>query len=869
MRHKALNIKHITKTLQKTTILFCLFFFVAVVSAREVQYGLKFCSYSYVPEMRSSLDLSPDNYFSFPEGFLISFDVKFDFKELQSYGYIFRIGDKTGNNIDMVLGDNIISFSSSIDNIVHNISFRDLNLLPDIWLSVQLDLDIKNNKLKIRIGKITQEWNMSGFRNFKDVSIVFGKNNYPNTLSIDVPDMTIRDIKISTPNGKELYYWKLSKFVNGGVYDEYSRHFAKCENPVWVMNQNTTWEKEGEFTCRMRPYIVYNPDESAVIIADQYSFYTFSIDDNQLNKQTVNEELAYPTNANYMIYNPTDSNYYSYNIIDEEEGREFVLYDKKTNSWSEATTYNRRIHYWHHNKYFSIEKNKVYLFGGYGHHKYKKDAYVYNITKKEWSKESLKGDNIDSRYLSGLGEISNDKLILFGGYGSKTGSQELSPQHYYDAYIIDVDNMSSKKLWELEKPNENFVVSNSLVVDTANNCFYALCYASTKFNTSVVLNRFSIENPEYEMLGDTITAGFKDVYSYIDLFFDKKNQKMVAITSSSDLADSIATVSIYSLAYPPLSKNELFQVEKSINKMPLQIVVFSIVLVLLLILLFIIYKKRKTKLVLAIDQEDIQPERFELKEDDTGIKTIKTFRKKAVFLFGGFQVVDRVGVDLTPEFKPLHKSLFLLILLNTLKNGKGISFIKLKEILWFDKSDESANNNRGVVLSRVRQLFDQVGEMRFEKRGTYWTVEIGNDIYCDYYEVLVLISKIKKNKKIDVNDIRSLLQIVSEGELLPDMQIDWVDTFKSDFANELVDLMLYLINQKETIFSNSLYIDLANAIFIHDPLNEDALKLKCKILVKMGKNGLAKTTYTNFIKEYVNWFGVNYKFTFDQVIEPQ
>ena len=161
---------------------------------------------------------------------------------------------------------------------------------------------------------------------------------------------------------------------------------------------------------------------------------------------------------------------------------------------------------------------------------------------------------------------------------------------------------------------------------------------------------------------------------------------------------------------------------------------------------------------------------------------------------------------------------------------------------------------------------ENVGEIQFNKKGTYWSVEFGEEIYCDYYEALILIKKIKENKETSINDIKRLLSIVTVGELLPHTQVEWADTFKSDFSNELVDLILYLIRQESAAFSDDTYIEMANALLVHDPLNEDALKLKCKVLVKMGKNGLAKNTYTTFTKEYAILFGIEYKYTFDQIV---
>lgn len=840
---------------------------ISLLSAQVPQYGLKFNGYSYEPEMRTSLDLSPKGHLSFPNGFSMSFDVKFDFNEIHSYGYVFRICDKKERTIDFVFGEKNVSFSSTINDIVFSSLLPDIDLKLEEWVKIKVDIDVDNEKLKFQIGHTVKEWkNLHGLRDFKKVDIVFGKNNYSKTQAIDVPDMTIKNIKIDDLSGNSLYYWKLAKYVPDGVYDEIEHQFAQCENPNWVLTCNATWNKEITFTCERYPYIAINQNHNVVSIADQHYFYSYSLSDRQLRKQIVLKGFSYPRYANQMIYNPIDSSYYVYNLVKEEDGREFTAFDSIKNIWGSTTAHNHFSDYWHHNRYFSKRSKQLFVIGGYGHHKYKEGTFVYDIDKELWTKKSFKGDTIEPRYLSGLGKIADDKLLLFGGYGSKTGNQEISPQHYYDAFEIDVKSMTSKKLWTLEAPEENFVVSNSIVVDTANNCFYALCYPFTKYNTAIRLYKFSLDKPEYEILADTIPFGFKDSFSYVDLFFDSSENSLMAITSSSPLSvDSIASISVYSLAYPPMKKTDLFQEEDAKSGL-LFWLLSTLGVLIVLSLIFYLYKSRKSKLApQKIIDEEITTDNISM-ETVNRINTVKTLRKQSIFLFGGFQVIDRDGNDLTSEFKPLIKNLFLLILLNTIKNGKGISFIKLKELLWFDKSEESANNNRGVAMSKIRQVFESIGEAKFNKQGSYWSLEFGEEIYCDYYEALLLIKKIKQEKRVEINDLKKLLAIASEGELLPNLQVDWADSFKSDFSNDFVDLLLDLIDKEDESIVDSVYLDIANAIFIHDPLNEDALKLKCKTLVKMGKNGLARNAYTTFIKEYHAWFDSNYKFTFDQVI---
>ena len=562
--------------------------------------------------------------------------------------------------------------------------------------------------------------------------------------------------------------------------------------------------------------------------------------------------------ANQMIYNPLDSIFYTYNLIKEDDAREFVPFNLTEREWGYTTAHEHNTDYRHHNRYFSTKHNRLYIFGGYGHLKYKKGALIYDISSKTWSKMALKGDSIAPRYLSGMGKIDDDHLLFFGGYGSETGNQAFQPQFYYDCYIVDIRTMEAKRLWTLDSQEENFVVSNSLIVDKANNCFYALCFPSMKSNSMISLYKFSMEKPEYEVLADQIPIKFNDVLSYVDLFYDKSDNKLIATTFASE-AGTDSNLSIYTLSFPPLKKIDLYQKKDSKKSNT----IFQITILLTSLLVLILFFIRKKKRRVSIENDEIDENNAAI----VGINTVKQLQKQSINLFGGFQVVDKQENDLTAEFKPLLKNLFLLILLNTIKTGKGISFSKLKDILWFDKTEESANNNRGVSLSKIRQIMDNVGEIRFNKKGTYWSVEFGDEIYCDYYEALVLIEKIKENKGTTINDIKRLLTIVTAGELLPGEQVEWADAFKADFSNELVDLISFLIRQESIVISDDIYIEMANALFVHDPLNEDALKIKCKVLVKMGKNGLAKNTYTTFIKEYAVLFGTEYKYSFDQIVK--
>lgn len=42
-----------------------------------------------------------------------------------------------------------------------------------------------------------------------------------------------------------------------------------------------------------------------------------------------------------------------------------------------------------------------------------------------------------SRYLSAMGIEDKDHILIMGGYGSRSGKQEESPQNYYDPLSVE------------------------------------------------------------------------------------------------------------------------------------------------------------------------------------------------------------------------------------------------------------------------------------------------------------------------------------------------------------------------------------------------------------------------------------------------
>ena len=95
---------------------------------------------------------------------------------------------------------------------------------------------------------------------------------------------------------------------------------------------------------------------------------------------------------------------------------------------------------------------------------------------------------------------------------------------------------------------------------------------------------------------------------------------------------------------------------------------------------------------------------------------------------------------------------------------------------------------------------------------------------------------------------------------------NWIDNFKSDYSCATIDLLNELLKKEEFLHNDKFRLQIAETIFSHDILNEEALQVKCTLLYNSGKKGIAKNTYDNFCKEYHTLLGVEYNIPFSQII---
>lgn len=814
--------------------------------------GLYFSSHEVIQDKRTSLNLTPNKSFEFANGFSLEFDANFRNGD-GYYGYIFRIICDNGINIDLV--SNLASQTSNFwlvykDQIL--ISYKWSDLVSggyNKWMATRMDVDIKNAKLILTINGIRQEKTIPEIAGLKNYKIVFGACRNSAFLSTDVCPMSLKDIRIYNHKNELYREWKLSKHEEDKVFDEISNAEALVDNPNWIIDKHIRWQKLKNLRVPNLLGFAQDEENGRIFFVNDQAVFVVSTESMMVDTISFASGMPYPDLlGKQIIYNKYTGELWSYNFKDNEISR--FNFDSRT--WSNDQSETSEPDFAHQNKIISPVNKSLVTLLGYGHYTYKAQVNYYNESTRKWEGVD-RSNQIDPRYLSGAGLMNDQKMLVFGGFGSKSGRQELSPGYYYDLYSFDLQDYSFTKLWTLDPPSTPFVPCESLIYDDQSKSFYTLVFNNGQFKTDLRLAQFKLEKPDFKLYDDSISFDFLDVESGATLFLNEKKSELIA------LAYHNADISIYSIAYPPLMSGDVYQNKKGRSQLYFLWGIPFILICLFGVGTYFALRKRRVQAGLQLLQK------IEHHEIDR-IPPVERNAVSSILFMGGFQIFDCKGNNITAAFSPTLKQLFLFIFLHTVKNEKGVSSLKLDEVLWYDKSGESARNNRNVNISKLRTILDEVEGLEVVNENSFWKIKMESPIFCDYCEIVNLLRK-SKSDALTESEIYKLIAHLSFGEFLPNVHNEWMDGFKAEFANQTIDRLSSLFNEKSLVNNFSLRYHLAECILVYDPLNEEAFAIKCSVLYCLGKKGMAKNLYDLFCREYKQALGISYAVSFNDTIK--
>ena len=848
--------------MRKTIIFLFLILNSILLESQNLSSGLYFSAHNVIKEERTSLTLSPE--FDASKGFTIDFDVKFRY-EKHNYGYVFRIVIDDETSFDLIA--NITSGRKSLnliegDNVY--LAFDEEQLNQHAWNKwVHIQCSIYPDSLRLVLDDEVLQ-SLYKHLNIKDVKFYFGYSNHSKFHSSDVPPMSVRNVKIADGKQKLIAYWPLKEHQPYSCADSLHHISAMVTNPTWEINKHAKWVKEKTLELPIYTQFCHAPSKSNIYFTNGSSVLAYSTINNTLDTINAVRGIPYIEINNQLIYQPYYDELWSY---DFDTATRLSIFNFKDNTWSNDDRTIKNPEYSQHNAFISPKDSCLHVFGGYGNYQYKNQIFKKARMQDDWEQVSY-SEEIPPRYLSGLGHKNGDTILVFGGCGNPQGKQELGIVNYYDLYALDVNAFKAKKLWSISNNMGNFVVGSNIVVDEKANKLYALCFPNDCSNSYILLRSFDLDSGNNcTNYADTIPFIFDDVNSFCTLYYDYVDSQLYIVTNYNHNKKS--NISIYSLSYPPLKIEDTLQRDTAYTTPSLWMsILFGITLCILAGVGYIYFYNRRKKETCISDYSvatDIDSSYEEPAEEEKYKFKSTIHRKSAILFLDGFQVWDKDGMDITKSFTPILKQLLILIILYSVNNKKGISNVTLREILWFDKMDESAQNNRRVNIRKLKLLLEKLDGAELVKESTYWSIKF-TQTYCDYIEICHFIDRVKNNEIVTAENINELPLNLLSGQLLPYVQTDWLDSFKSNYANAVLDAAISLSKQEYVKRNHELLILIANSMFAHDKTDEYALTLKCHTLHKNGRTSLAKATFDAFCNEYKAMLNTDYVKTFDEVI---
>jgi len=854
---------------------FCLLLTFYVQKACAQNYGLRFLGQDVtVLDNRTSLDLSPDGPMCFKGDLDLSFKINFMANSKAYFGYVLRIIDDQSHNIDLMIYDQEATKEKSFRIIIgekfSNIQFKlDSNQLFNEWSTFRLHFDKANDNLVFYINNKAVAQKKAGIKQMGCVKMLFGANLYNKFKTTDLPAMRIKDIRI-TDEGKPAYYWPLNEGRGNIATDEIKQAKAQIVNPVWVKAMHYNWEQTQSFTVSGNASVAFNPKTEQLYVVGITGLSSYNVRNNQLQTITYQNGNIALLQGNQAVYDTVSGKLYDLNI----DRTRVAAFDFGTKKWDIKFNENERItQFWHANKFISDVDGGLYVLGGYGELRYKNLVQKFDFNSKEWKKQPADSNTYGPRYLAALGaEQHTGNAYIIGGYGSLSGSQMLNPRNYYDLVKFNVKDGSFKPIYKFKYPDNDFAFANSLIIDSKNSEFYGLIFPNQKFNSTLQLIRGSLNKADYQLVGNKIPYQFYDIRSFADLYYCPTSKKLLAVTLYRK-TDTQTEVKIYTIGFPP---NMLAPaVITSTNTAPKKMwyVLAAIVLVVLIAGLWWFKNKKANNKILAparaVVEESIAPTVVPRPVSAPQIVNIGEEQvlqqKSAIYLFGNLQVFDAESNNISRLFTPLLKELFLLILIYSIRRKTGVSSEKLNEILWFDKSKKDALNNRSVNIAKLKTILEKIGPCQLSKTTGYWKIEIDySQVIVDYQQYLDIVNT---KQVLDKQKIESLFVLIQRGSILLDTDYEWLDEFKTEVTNEIIDRLLLFARSVDMAADPEILIQTTNHIFHFDPVNEDAMQIQCKVLASLGKHSVSKHVYEKFVKEYKSIYNEDYDRSFHSIIE--
>ncbi|HAH24321.1 MAG TPA: hypothetical protein DCL77_11305 [Prolixibacteraceae bacterium] len=865
-------------------ILFLNFLFARIDStlANEVAGGLRFYSQDQEFTKRTSFTLF-DDYQPVADSLRLDFDFKI--YDSERFGYIFRLIEKFTAESETPLchflchpefseGKNTLFF---IQN--NKKSGKILIAKNDKkWIPFSLRINCLNKTATIICNDSVFKFPIDLPKNL-DVNVVFGlllRNN------AEVAAFDIRNVRIKIARKQE-FYWPLNE-ISGTIAHE-TRHELQSEvkNPNWLIKQHFYWQKIYQNKADVMCGIDFNEKTQDIVLVNQDSLLLYNVVTNKVTAQRYQGKRPFEKDSHFSIINPKTGELISYdfNFLKANGIKAYSIYQPDRQSWTVPETNAEREDNHLHVMFWNNDTSKLIKFGGYAHYKFFNDFKSYDFGSHEWETVPLKGDMVYPRSHAALGkDPANQLYYLFGGLGNKEGEQVLGVQNFYDLYSLDFKNHRSKKLWELDDKSLVFIPRSQMVVEPSDSSFYVVCNQSDKQDAALCLYKFSLKEPTYEIVSDSLPSDFYTISDNAFLFKNDRLEELYCVVRSTPDKQSEAQVTIYKLNYPPTRLTVKAASTNGARSLRRIIVPVCLILGIAFAFLFFRLRKAKDKPEEEIDAEDQVSEVFTTKSDQPKqvisplvpvtekeaeeplalAHTVEYVRPRtnAIWLIGKFSIFDQKGRNITHLCSSKIKSLFFLIFLSTLYDD-GINSDELSDVLWPGMDKTRTKNNRSVTMNHLRKIFEDMEGIALVHEDRNWKISFDQSVYIDLVDL-------QRKKEDKVTNARDIIGLYALGNIIQDDKIAELDKYKGNFESEAVEVLTAFGQEFLDKHQYAICNEIAGIIHTHyDEVNENALELKLAALSKLRNYNKARQEYDNFCQRFKLLMGIEFTVPFSKL----
>lgn len=850
-----------------SALLIAILFFFMGVNYSQVQsnYGLdlsfRYISGYHYQRPQSALHLTSNGKIKLKKRFNLTFQIAIE--DYTTNGYILTAFNRS-NNIRLLYQPTQANSTYELFLVVNNnnqgerISLLKSNLKRSQWHDIAIAFDTNEDSVQLKIGDRILSKPLPQNLLAEDFDFYFGSYKDGDTWFNDRASVRLRNVKIFDAGNQVIHFWKLDEAHGTVAHDSESGLHAEVINPDWGINKfyRLSTKSQIKFKSDSSYYhgiaVTFDEKNNRMILITTNIIYYYDLNTQKYTSEKFTRPLK---KINYLLeYDELKDRLYAAYW----GGGKVSLYDSNKKSWSEVDSSQiHNGHYYYSRMLINPLNGDLLKIGGYGWYKAKNDLQKYDFSTNQWAKIDTKGDRLWPRLAPIIGKKNNNgDFFIMGGVGNESGEQKETLRQLNDLYLLSMKDSSFKKIADLKKESGIELDSYSLVYDEDSNELFFKGRLSDEKNSLYRIYKYDIKMKTMEAVSDTFRTFFS---VWEPLYFDRTNKELVIVIIKHVGVD-VFTAEISTLKYPPVSQMEYdAALAVSYDKGYLNNVFYGLIIITIAGIsgtIFYQYNKKKKNKILP-DNSEINGSLLQQAPQGDALFT----KNNSIYLFGEFDVYDKEGKNITKEFTPKIKQLFLL-LLNKSFNGshEGINTEVLTAHLWPELSNDQAKNNRNVTISRLRSILENLDQVKIENEKQNWRLIISNGCYCDYVEFL----KILELNNLDQYKIDQLNVLLQRGEYLQNISYHWLDAIKVKFIENSISRIIKLMRKED--YSNECLNGLADAILALDPVSEEGLSFKIRALNKLGRPAAAKKSYEKFQKEYLLLFDENYPKSYEAIL---